>query len=93
MAPYWEHFDNLKGITRATTTKVTPTSVTYVDADGNTHTLEADEVIVCGGVKPRLKDALKYVGSAPEFRLIGDVDGARDMQVSFRSGFIAASQL
>lgn len=94
MAPYWERYeDTLKGITGATTTKVTPTSVTYVDETGESHTIEADEVIVCGGVKPCLEDALKYAACAPEFRMIGDVDNAQNMQVSIRSGFMAASQL
>ena len=94
MAPYWERYeDKLKGITHATTTSVTPTSVTYVDENGESHTLEADEVIVCGGVKPRIQDALKYANAAPEFRMIGDVDNAQNMQVSIRSGFMAASQL
>jgi 2,4-dienoyl-CoA reductase-like NADH-dependent reductase (Old Yellow Enzyme family)/thioredoxin reductase len=92
-APYWERFENLKGITNATTTKVTDTTVTYVDGEGVEHTLEADQVIVCGGVKPYLEGALKYAACAPEFRLIGDVDGARDMQVSFRSAYMAANQI
>ena len=34
MAPFWEHFDNLKGITKATTKKVTPTSIVYEDENG-----------------------------------------------------------
>ena len=93
MHPYWDKFENLKGITKATTTKVTATTVTYVDENGEEHTLEADEVIVCGGVKPCLEDALKYAACAPEFRMIGDVDNAQNMQVSIRSGYMAASQL
>jgi 2,4-dienoyl-CoA reductase-like NADH-dependent reductase (Old Yellow Enzyme family)/thioredoxin reductase len=93
MAPYWEHFENLKGITKATTIKVTPTSVTYVGEDGAEHTIEGDEVIVCGGVEPYLEGALKYAGAAPEFHLIGDVNGAGNMQVSFRNAYMVASQL
>ena len=93
MAPYWEHFDNLKGITKANTVKVTPKTVTYVDADGAEHTLEGDDVIVCGGVRPYLEGALKYAAAAPYFRMIGDVDGAGDIQKSVRSGFAAASQI
>ncbi len=93
MAPYWEHFDNLKGITHASTVKVTDKTVTYLDADGAEHTLEGDDVIVCGGVRPALEAALKYASAAPFFRLIGDADGAGDIQRSIRSGFAAASQI
>jgi 2,4-dienoyl-CoA reductase-like NADH-dependent reductase (Old Yellow Enzyme family)/thioredoxin reductase len=92
-APYWERFENLKGITQATTTKVTDTTVTYVDADGAEHTLEADQVIVCGGVKPYLDGALKYAGTAPEFRMIGDVDGATNMVSALRSAYITGNQI
>lgn len=94
LAPYWERFEDvLTGITEATTTRVTPTSVTYLDKAGTEHTLQADQVIVCGGVQPNLTGALKYSGCAPLFRMVGDVDGNVDMAHAFRSGFIAASQI
>lgn len=93
LAHYWERFDNIRGITHANTVKVTAKTVTYVDAEGAEHTLEGDDVVVCGGVRPRLEDALKYASAAPYFRLIGDVDDAGDMQKSIRSAFGAASQL
>ena len=93
MAPFWERFPNLRGITEATTLSVTPTSVTYEDAAGAKHILEGTDVIVCGGVRPRELDALRYALCAPEFYVIGDAGGARDIQTSVRSGFAAASQL
>ncbi len=93
MAPYWEHFENLRGIMRATTVRVSPTSVTYCDAGGLEHTLTADNVVVCGGVEPCTEAALRYAGAAPEFYLIGDVGGGCDIQTGIRSAFAAASQL
>lgn len=93
MAPFWERFDNLKGITKATTTSVTSASVTYVDGDGHSHTLEGDDVVVCGGVTPCTEAALQYAHAAPEFYMIGDANGAGDIQTSIRSAFGAASQL
>ena len=94
LAPYWERFeDRLTGVTGATTVSVTPTSVTYVDRDGASHTIQADQVIVCGGVEPDLDGALKYAACAPMFRMVGDVDSNADMAHAFRSGFMAASQI
>ena len=94
LAPYWERFeDSLTGITGATTTQVTPTSVTYTDRDGTAHTIHAEAVIVCGGVRPNAAGALKYASCAPLFRLIGDADGNSDLAHAFRSGFIAAAQI
>jgi 2,4-dienoyl-CoA reductase-like NADH-dependent reductase (Old Yellow Enzyme family)/thioredoxin reductase len=93
MAPFWEHFDNLKGITKASTTKIEGNKVTYIDENGVSHTIEGDEVVICGGVKPNTANALKYASAAAEFRLIGDADHVGDIQQAVRSGFAAASQL
>ncbi len=93
MVPYWEHFDNLKGITRAVTTCVTDKTVTYTDENGQEHTLQGDDVIVCGGVEPCTDEALAYAGVAPEFYLIGDAAGAGNIRAGIHSGFGAASTL
>ncbi len=93
MAPYWERFDNLKGITEATTVRVTPNSVTYVDKDGIENTLACDDVVVCGGIEPCIDEAMAYYSAANEFYVVGDADGAGDMPCSIRSGFAAASRI
>lgn len=93
MAPFWERFENLRGITGATTVAVTPTSAVYRDRDGAEHTIEGTDVIVCGGVRPRERDAYAYALCAPEFYVVGDAGGAKDIQTSVRSAFAAASQL
>ena len=93
MAPYWVHFEGIRGITNATTIRVTPHSATYLDENGTEHTVEGDSVVVCGGVEPCLEVALQYVTAAPEFYMIGDVGGANDIQTGIRSAFAAASQL
>lgn len=93
MVPFWEHFDNLKGITKATTTKVTEKTVTYVDENGQEHTIEGDDVIVCGGVEPCVDAALEYATVAPEFYIIGDAAGAGNIRTSIHDAYGAASQL
>lgn len=93
MAPYWEHFEELHGITNATTISVTADSATYRDKDGAEHTVRGDNVVVCGGVEPCVDSALRYSGAAREFYLIGDAGGAKDLQTGIRSAFAAASQI
>ena len=93
MAPFWEHFDQIQGITNATTIRVTGNSATYLDKDGVEHTVEGDSVVVCGGVEPCVDSALKYAAAAPEFYLIGDAGGGHDIQTGIRSAYGAASQL
>ena len=93
MAPYWERFEQIHGITNATTIRVTDTTATYLDQEGAEHTVEGDCVVVCGGVEPCVDSALQYASAAPEFHLIGDAGGATDIQTSIRSAFAAASQI
>ncbi|MCR5785220.1 MAG: FAD-dependent oxidoreductase [Eubacterium sp.] len=93
MAPYWEHFDNIKGITEVTTTMVGKNSIVYEDETGEKHSLSADEVIVCGGVKPCTENAIKYSACAPEFYMVGDAEKVGDIQQDVRSAFAAASQI
>lgn len=70
----WAIYDNLKPIYEVTTTKVTPNSVTYVDADGKETTIDCDSVIVSGGYEPCTAEALKYSTCVDEFYIAGDCD-------------------
>lgn len=91
--PAWGQMKNLKGITLAATTKVTPTSVTY-EKDGKLHTLECDSVIVNGGHKKCQEEALRYASCAPEFYLAGDVeDCCNNLQEGNVSAYGRASML
>jgi len=74
----WYIYDNLKPVFEATTIKVTPTSVTYKDKDGNEHTIECDSVVVSGGYKPLTEEALRYSTCTPQFYLAGDCDPDTD---------------
>lgn len=73
MIPLYHSFDNLKVLTQAKTTAVTPKSITYVK-DGEEVTVECDSVIVAGGYRPCQEAALAYQYCAPEFYLCGDVE-------------------
>lgn len=93
MAPYWEHFDNIEGITNATTIRVSENQVTYLDQDQKEVTVDADEVILCGGMKATAVDTLKYASCTPDFRIIGDATAVGDIQQDVRAAFAAASQI
>lgn len=70
----WFIYDNLKPVYEVTTTKVTPTSVTYIDADGKETTIECDSVVVSGGYEPLGGEAMKYAACTDEFYVAGDCD-------------------
>lgn len=93
MKRYWKQLSGFSVLVHATTTEVTPKCIRYTDKSGDSRTLHCDNVIVCGGMKPLMDEALKYSGCAPEFRIIGDCESVGNVQSAVRSGFAAASSL
>lgn len=93
ISPEWDKYENLCGVTEAVTTHVSANSVTY-RKDGADVTLSCDSVIVGGGVKPNIDAAMAYVGAAPEFYLIGDVEGGKgNLQRGNRSAYAKVNRL
>lgn len=89
----WEKYPNFHGIVHASTTAVTPTSVTYLDQDGVSHRLEADSVVICGGMKAQRDEALAFYGSAPRFFMTGDCEKVANLQAGNRSAMGKVAQL
>ncbi|MGI5971129.1 MAG: FAD-dependent oxidoreductase [Oscillospiraceae bacterium] len=81
----WEKYPNFKWIVHATTTEVTPKTVTYKDKEGKLHNLEADTVIICGGMNARADEALRFYGCAPKFFMAGDCEKVANLHYGNRS--------
>ena len=90
MRPAWEKYDNLKGIVSVTTRKVEGGRVTYADAAGAEHTIEADSVVLCGGMNPCTDEALAFRDTASQFFVIGDANGCGNLQRCNRDAFSKA---
>ena len=93
MRPAWEAYENLKGICEVSTTHVDGNTVYYMDADGNEKKLEADSIILCGGMKPLTDDALAFAEAADEFFIVGDCNGCGNLQKVNRQAFSRAMQI
>ena len=93
MRPAWEAYENLRGITGVTTKKVEGNTVTYVDAEGQAQTIEADSVVLCGGMRPLTDEALAFAAAADEFQAIGDCNGCGNLQKVNRQAYSRAMQL
>jgi hypothetical protein len=93
MRPAWEKYDNLKGIVSVTTKKVDGGKVTYIDGTGSEHTIEADSVVLCGGMNPCIDEALAFADTAVQFFVIGDANGCGNLQRCNRDAFSKASQI
>ena len=67
----WTNNPNFTGITEAETVAVSDGLVTYRDAEGE-HTLECDDIILSGGVRPLDTEALAFAGCARQVLTVGD---------------------
>lgn len=76
----WEKYDNLHSIVNATTKQVKGGSVVYSDKDGNEQIIEADSVVICGGMTPLRDKAMEYAGLTDIFFPIGDCNFVGNIQ-------------
>jgi len=89
----WEKLPNFKYILEARCKSIGANKVTYTNADGAEHTIEADSVVIAVGMKPNNDLALKFVGSADILFTIGDCSVTGNVQKAMRSAFGIASML
>lgn len=89
----WEKLPNFSFFTEATTTAISADGVTFVDKEGVEHFVNADSVVLSGGMNPCRKEALSFYGSASRFFAIGDCDKVGNVQKCMRSAFAAASSI
>jgi 2,4-dienoyl-CoA reductase-like NADH-dependent reductase (Old Yellow Enzyme family)/thioredoxin reductase len=89
----WEKLDNFKYILQARCTGIESGKVTYTDADGAEHAIEAGSVVVAVGMKAKDELAMKFYGAGNRLFIIGDCDVAGDVQKAMRSAYSAASML
>ena len=89
----WEKYPDFHSIVNATTTEVTEKTVCYTDENGVSHTLEADSVVICGGMKAQRDEALAFYGAAPRFFMTGDCEKVANLQAGNRSAMGKVAQL
>jgi 2,4-dienoyl-CoA reductase-like NADH-dependent reductase (Old Yellow Enzyme family)/thioredoxin reductase len=89
----WRQLESFSFITHAATTAIDKGAVTYRDADGIEQTIECDDIVLAGGMKPCWKEAMRFHGTADRFFMIGDCNEVGSVHTSVRSAFGAASQL
>jgi 2,4-dienoyl-CoA reductase-like NADH-dependent reductase (Old Yellow Enzyme family)/thioredoxin reductase len=90
----YQHMDNLNCIVKATVTHISEGRVNYSDVKGTEKAIQADSVVVYAGLKPKMDEAMKFSGTAPQVLFLGDCTGkAGNVQKAIRSAFFAASQV
>jgi thioredoxin reductase len=91
----YEHLDNFYYILEAMPKGISEGKVTYIDAKGSEKSIQADSVVLYGGLRQKKVDALKFAGSAKNsFLAIGECGGKGGNILNVtRSAFFAASQI
>ncbi len=93
MGTFARSLENLKVIPFASTKKITDTSVIYEDKEKAEQEIEADSVVLCGGVKALTDEALALGEGAREFFIIGDCDHPADIHTCTKAAYAAASRI
>jgi 2,4-dienoyl-CoA reductase-like NADH-dependent reductase (Old Yellow Enzyme family)/NADPH-dependent 2,4-dienoyl-CoA reductase/sulfur reductase-like enzyme len=89
----WEKLENFKYILQARCNSIGADKVTYIDADGAEHAIEAGSVVIAVGMKPKNDLALEFYGVGDRFFMVGDCNVAGNVQKAMRSAFSTASML
>jgi thioredoxin reductase len=78
----------------ATVKDISGGKVTYVDSKGVEKSVQADSIVNYAGMKAKMDEAEKFIGSADQVLLLGDCTGTNgNLQKSIRSAFFVASQV
>jgi len=91
----YEHLKNFHYILEVIPKGISEGKVTYTDAKGNEKSIQADSVVLYGGLRQKKADALKFSGSAKNaFLAIGECGGKGGNILNVtHSAFFAASQI
>lgn len=89
----WEATEGFNFTLNARVTEITPEGVTYVDAEGESHTIPADSVVIAAGMKARSDEALSFCNSAGRSFIIGDCNKVGSVQQCMRSAYATARQI
>jgi len=90
----YKNHPNFKFFMKTTVKGIAGEKVTYTDEKGAENSIQADSIVIWSGLKPRMDEAEKFIGSADEVLLLGDCTGrCGRIQKTIRNAFFVASQV
>lgn len=92
ISPAWVRYPNLNYVVNAETRELSPGIVRY-SVNGKGETLDCDSFVICGGMSDQLDAALAYADTADEFYMVGDCQGAGNIQKCVRAAYAVASRI
>jgi pyruvate/2-oxoglutarate dehydrogenase complex dihydrolipoamide dehydrogenase (E3) component len=90
----YKNHPNFKYFMKTTVKGISGGKVTYTDEKGAENSIQADSIVIWSGLKPRMDEAEKFMGSAAEVLLVGDCTGnGGRIHKTIRNAFFVASQV
>jgi pyruvate/2-oxoglutarate dehydrogenase complex dihydrolipoamide dehydrogenase (E3) component len=90
----YKNHPNFKYFMKTMVKSIAGGKVTYTDEKGAENSIQADSIVIWSGLKPRMDEAEKFIGSADEVLLLGDCTGRNGrIRKTIRSAFFVASQV
>ena len=93
MDEYAGTLDRFRYVTKASAKEIRHGSVTYIDGEGAEHTIDCDDVVALGGMRPMQDEAMAFYGIARETYMIGDCREIGNVHECTRAAFAVASQI
>ena len=90
-AAEWEKYDDFNAFTEVKIKNLDGNKVAFTDKDGKENVIDADDILICGGHKELMDEALSYADGSKEFYAIGACTGAGNLQECNRQAFARAS--
>jgi thioredoxin reductase len=90
----YKNHPNFSYATEVMVKSITGGKVAYTDSKGVENSVKADSIVIYSGLKPRMDEAEKFIGSADQVLTLGDCTGKNGtLQLAIRSAFFMASQI
>lgn len=86
----WKELEDFDYYVKVTTTSIENDRVSFTDSEGLKQSIYANDVVVCGGMAPRMADAPAYSDVVKYFRIIGDCKRVGDVRTATKAAYVAA---
>lgn len=88
----WELYDNIRCLTQMKPVRMEPGLVVF-EHSGESVELSCDSIVICGGTRSLLDEAMTFAEPGKPFSVIGDGKKVRDIRSCVREGYAAAAVL
>ena len=87
---FWSDLKEFDYYTETAVQSVQDGIVRFRDRDGQQQTIPADDVVLCGGMRPRNERAVAYAQVVDYFRLIGDCKRVDNVRTATKAAYVSA---